>query len=224
MFNRPIRYGKEMCDSLDKTGYRYCVRIGCALTVVFFIFANVVVFFHMFEDNIASIKPAMDFKVMTIDGKVIVHEKFRKTILEKMTITVDFAGRLGNAMFQFAFVYIQAKKHNLRIVLRPDPAIDLLQDAFEWDFKQYIVDWPEVVFKESDLFSTVVNKYDCAFDEEMIKRPVNNTRYIGFFQSWQYFKSYEKEIRALFTLKPKLKEWAAITLRSTVQVGIYSFI
>ena len=154
-------------------------------------------------------------KPVVHDSRVMVDPEVLADVTSKLTITIDFEGRLGNSMFQFAFVYVMSRKFNLRIALKPGPALEQLQETFDYDFSQYVYDWPVQVFTEH--FTSVLNKYDCALDTEIFLKPKTNTHYRGYYQSWKYYSSFEEDLKSIFTLKKGLFNWAQKSLRSILR-------
>ena len=151
-----------------------------------------------------------------LNESAIYDEKLIQDINNRLAVSVELSGNLGDVMFQFAFGYVLSKNHSVRLVLRSSESLELLKNAFDADFSQYQVDWPNQIFSEN--FVTKTNKFDCAFDEEMVKRPQTFTNYIGLFRSWKYFDHYKNEIRWLFKLKEHIKRRAHASLVSLVRI------
>lgn len=102
-------------------------------------------------------------------------------------------GRLGNQMFQYAFVYSLAR-HMGTEVLIPDNTD--LSEVFQIcpDRLGYVNarTWDERHFH----FDASIYNLDKSY----------NYDFCGFFQSEKYFKNYEKEIRNQFDFLPSIKQ------------------
>jgi hypothetical protein len=111
-------------------------------------------------------------------------------------VGVKLDGRLGNQLFQFAFIYVIARK------LRTSFYIDKLPHRIQ--FYKYF---------ELKGFGWVSHFYSYAIGTVqkilgMIKpakneEPADNTLYKGFFQSETYFGEYQKDIQELFRIRAK---------------------
>ena len=140
-------------------------------------------------------------------------------------VGIRIEGRLGNQLFQYAFIYTAAKKLNTRFYL--DKSIDrqLLYPYFNipTDFCQPFDDYLFSVtgFKNifsyhlryrfyktlSFLFGLKKVKFNSAVSPALQTNLVkNNSVYEGFFQSEQYFAACKSEIAGLFTVKDIYKQ------------------
>jgi len=136
-------------------------------------------------------------------------------------IAVRLEGRLGNQLFQYAFVFATAKQLNTHFYL--DKSIDNflppkyfeVQDDFikGLDKKVFAIKGYKNIFKVHlkkgfyrflkvlllrNRTIIIQNETDVA---DALKQIKNNALYIGFFQSQHYFDKYENDIRALFRIK-----------------------
>lgn len=121
-------------------------------------------------------------------------------------LTVDFQGGIGNLMFQYAFLYSRARMFNCTMVIDNHKVLD---NAF--GFKPVANNTVIVIPRPgipNSCFQRIEDEVDCAYDAKLDVRPTKDTRYYGYFQSWKYFKIYEKEIRQIFTFVPSIRETA----------------
>lgn len=114
-------------------------------------------------------------------------------------VGVKSRGRLGNQMFQFAFIYAYSKKYN--------------KSFFIDNFKHLNYFRCHDKFKSSNFRNRLLAAYwfsrgrlgFIVHNEESIniKPNLTNCIFIGYFQSLQYFEQYLDDIRSLFTIKTK---------------------
>jgi len=115
-------------------------------------------------------------------------------------------GRLGNQLFQFAAVRAVSleKKYELKI-----PNFE----GIVWHNQRCLLDNfnIECDFLTLDDYYKITNRYietnHSMFYKDVFSVP-DNTDLYGFFQNYQYFSKYEKEIRSDFELSESLKEHA----------------
>jgi hypothetical protein len=139
-------------------------------------------------------------------------------------IAVRLEGRLGNQLFQYAFIYATAKK--LKVDFYIDQSIDkfLLDQYFEVDNTPYHL-FQKYIFNTKgykNLFSyhlkrpfyTGLKKIHqlktlnfSHFDDpdSQLSNMIDSALYTGFFQSEQYFSAYRNDIIRLFSVKPQYK-------------------
>src|SRR5688500_13316426 len=129
-----------------------------------------------------------------------------------MAIGIKAQGRTGNRMFQFAFGYCLSKKLNTVFF------IERIQDLswFETYTTYYLKN--KIVFSlvklrhilktlfyaqtESSYQSLHVTRIDDWADyKDIDSRLTNNTFYIGYFQSINFFDSCISELKKIFTVK-----------------------
>jgi hypothetical protein len=106
----------------------------------------------------------------------------------------DVAGRLGNQIFQFAFLYGIYKRKNYSIHLPK------LEKSQFW--KCFDIVEPEIhTFKSDDFKSIIQEKTGCYnFDKTLIEQG-DNCMYSGYFQSYFYFDEFKNDL--IKTLKFK---------------------
>ena len=141
-------------------------------------------------------------------------------------IAVRIEGRLGNQLFQYAFIYSAAKKLNTSFYC--DKGIekfklydyfDIQKDLF-YPLDRYVFNTEgfknifnyhlrRFAYKVAD--NILLKKKPVIIDNEddvveAIQRLENKKLYYGFFQSQEYFKQYENDIKTLFKIKIEFKE------------------
>jgi len=135
-------------------------------------------------------------------------------------IAVTLEGRLGNQLFQYAFIYSTAKKINTGFYL--DKSVDyLLLDKYfhiENDFCLFFDNYIFSIKGFKNIFShhlrrkfytvlkSIFNLKEMTIDNNIdpaiqIKSISNNIIYKGFFQSEEYFKESGGQIHTLFKIK-----------------------
>jgi hypothetical protein len=135
-------------------------------------------------------------------------------------IAVTLEGRLGNQLFQYAFIYSAAKKLNTRFYL--DKSVDYLlldkyfhiENDFCWYFDNYIFSIKgfknifshHLRYKFYSVLKSIFNLKEMTIDSYndpaiQIKSVKNNIIYNGFFQSEEYFKESGGQIHNLFKIK-----------------------
>lgn len=140
-------------------------------------------------------------------------------------IGIKLEGRLGNQLFQYAFIYSTAKKFNTRFYIDksiepfllvkyfniPNDSFYIL-DRFFFSIKGYKHFFTHYLKKAFYKLIKLMYRYiyglkDATFyndltPKEELKRLQNKTLYKGFFQSEKYFEDFKDEIKKLFTIKP----------------------
>lgn len=138
-------------------------------------------------------------------------------------ISVLLQGRLGNQLFQYAFIHSAARKLNTRFLLDHTLEQAVIYKYFELSkgvpsafsrifnikgYKNLFSYHLRVRFAklQSSFFQ---KKQEYSFEvtpATILNNLHNNTLYVGFFQSEAYFKGYNDEIKAAFTLKKSITE------------------
>jgi hypothetical protein len=140
-------------------------------------------------------------------------------------VAVKLEGRLGNQLFQYAFIYAAAKKLNTRFYLDksienfiPSKYFQLKNDfltpldnsffkinsyknIFSIRLKRLFYMMLQKVLFKSRLICTNNNQSA----KEVLSSLTDGCMYSGYFQSELYFKSAATEIRAQFAIKPQYK-------------------
>ena len=140
-------------------------------------------------------------------------------------IAVKLEGRLGNQLFQYAFIYTASKKLNTKFYLDKsadylvlDKYFNIEQDfCYLFDKKICSIKGFKNIFSHhlrykfyyllKQLFHLNIVSFDNAIEPliqiEMIRDKI---MYQGFFQSEDYFKDFKTEIKNLFTIKDSHKK------------------
>lgn len=140
-------------------------------------------------------------------------------------IAVRLEGRLGNQLFQYAFIYAAAKKLGVRFYL------DQSVQSFLLD-KYFAVEPPSFHWLQKRIFSIpgyknlfsyyLKNKFYTMLKRfhglktlnfsstitpgEELEKLSDGALYDGFFQSLQYWETYTADIARLFTIQPRYKQ------------------
>jgi hypothetical protein len=116
-------------------------------------------------------------------------------------IAVQFHGRLGNQLFQYAFAIETAKKLNTSFIL--DEFIDhnVISQYFNLD-KTYISTFGKIS-KHFTKWRRQVNQIGHESTEEILSDIHNHCFYKGFFQSEKYFSSIKNQLNDLIKVKQK---------------------
>jgi hypothetical protein len=138
-------------------------------------------------------------------------------------IAITLEGRLGNQLFQYAFIYAASRRLNTVFYL--DKSIENFIPSKYFEVKD---DFPALLDNKvfaiqgyKNIFSfhgkrafyrflsfIIFGKNKVTFDfetevKEVLGRLRNNYQYKGYFYSEGYFKDFEEEIRSLYTIKTK---------------------
>ncbi|XP_067652747.1 galactoside alpha-(1,2)-fucosyltransferase 2-like [Haliotis asinina] len=120
-------------------------------------------------------------------------------------ITVDFLGRLGNLMFEYASLYGISRKNNLIPVV---PRTLSLLNSFNISAQK----------SDQKYLKRYIEKKGCTFEPEVMQLGNgSDVRLVGYFQSWKYFQFVEKEIRQNFRWKENIFKQANDLLRNLVK-------
>ena len=131
-------------------------------------------------------------------------------------IAVKFEGRLGNQLFQYAFIYASSKKIKTGFYIDYSIQGNDLNKYFQLQFnRQQILDryllhtnrFNNITFYLKKKFYNYLNNFQQIYlsndldpDEELTKLK-NNRLYKGYFQSEMYFSGYQTQVRNLFKIK-----------------------
>ena len=112
-------------------------------------------------------------------------------------------GRLGNQMFQYAFVRGVAYNRGFNWIV-PGPDADRLDNYGLFDCFELYGCWPE---NQGEPFFHKQEVYrDMAFNEKIYNECEDNTNFSGNFQTEYYFESIAADIRHDFTFKKEYLE------------------
>ena len=121
-------------------------------------------------------------------------------VMNATFVCVDYTGRIGNLMFQYAFHYALSKRDHLKRIV---PSGLEINQIFEIPEETHCIgkDW-----RLCDVFPVKHNAYDCAYDPLVDEAVQGHTTFTGYFQSWVYWNKYENQLRKIFTFKPLIQE------------------
>lgn len=112
-------------------------------------------------------------------------------------IKINFKGRLGNLLFEFASLYGISRHQHLT------PVVDetfQLRKIFNISTVSLTSLGNAKIYKE---------KRGCVFEKEAVDIEVKfNWTLDGYFQSWKYFSDYSNEIKAELTFRPHIQKEA----------------
>lgn len=121
----------------------------------------------------------------------------RKRAPPKHYITVDFQGRLGNLLYQYASLFGIAQKNYLIPVIPEKHDLRRIFKISAQSTEKNPVHY-EKVFKE---------RVGCAFEPAaMTLGSEVNTKIIGYFQSFKYFQEHASLIRREFTFQDDIRK------------------
>jgi len=149
-------------------------------------------------------------------------------------IAITLEGRLGNQLFQYAFIYAASRRLNTTFFLDKSIENFMLPKYFEVK-NDFLAPLDKSVFSIKGfknifrihakrrfyrfLNQVIFNGNRTVFDnytpvKEILGQLKNGINYKGYFQSAQYFENYEKQIRSLFAIKKKFtSEFVALSSR-----------
>ncbi|XP_056021573.1 galactoside alpha-(1,2)-fucosyltransferase 2-like isoform X2 [Ostrea edulis] len=117
---------------------------------------------------------------------------------------VNFKGRLGNLMLEYAFLHIISKIKNLNPVIPEN--FELLKVFNIRDKTPKQIRNREKVCTRLSLH---VERWGLSFDEDLFDVPTSESvRFDGYYQSWKYWSKYEQEIRDIFKFKKPIRDKA----------------
>lgn len=115
-------------------------------------------------------------------------------------ITINFKGRLGNILFQYASLFGIADKNNLIPVISQN---NELRKIFKLTAKT--TESTHVQYGKQ-----YVEKIGCAFEPAAMNLgPKTNVKLDGYYQSFKYFQESESLLRSQFTFKDNIQKRAA---------------
>lgn len=151
-------------------------------------------------------------------------------------IAVRVEGRLGNQLFQYAFIYSAAKRLNTSFYIDKGIEKFKLYDYFEIEkdlfypldryvfsiagfknilnhhFKRFFYNISDYIF----LQKRIIMENSSSTVKEALESLKDTSHYLGFYQSENYFLPYSREIRQLFTLKKKVADSYKIKFEKTL--------
>lgn len=119
-------------------------------------------------------------------------------------VCMNFKDRLANQMFQYAFAYSIAKEYDRELIV-PDDTLLLKHFDIEpnvWELFDYNS-------HSCRCFTQKEDNLHCGYDENNVNISQHkNVAYEGYFQSWKYWRKYEKDMRIIFTFKYDIRKSA----------------
>lgn len=128
-------------------------------------------------------------------------------------VCMNFRDRLGNQMFQYAFAYSVAKEYQRDLIVPEESMLTEYFDIepntwFMYDFNRY----------SCRCFTLRLDSKHCGYDPNNVNITKNkNIAFEGYFQSWKYWKKYEKEVKQMFTFKPEISHNAQNQLKKVLK-------
>lgn len=121
-------------------------------------------------------------------------------------IQVDIQGRLGNHFFQYAMAYASSKSLKTTFRIRKWSQSDLSELCMLGSLNTKL-NRPSSTFASKFCNKVIDKLYNSKkvveIDDFKNFIPEDNMKYLGYFQSDQYFKGFENEIRKEFTFRPE---------------------
>lgn len=151
--------------------------------------------------------------VFLVVSHLVFYRKVPSRITPKACLSVR--GRLGNLMFQYAFLHSISKSKGLYPVI---------PDTFE----------PGDVFKINrttlkligedgaacDKIPSYTERWPCSFDDRLTDVPIyQSAKFNGYFQSWKYWIQHENSLREAFHFQDKIAERAQKQLRDILNTS-----
>ena len=120
--------------------------------------------------------------------------------------SVNFEGRLGNQIFEFASLFGIARQNNLIPII---PANSLLRRIFKVSVGNTN---PQI-----KLTKKYYEKKGCVFEPPLMSVGESENLWVkGYLQSWKYFQHAEKELRAMYTFQDSIAQKAKSTFQATL--------
>lgn len=115
-------------------------------------------------------------------------------IKRNKSVCVKFGGGLGNQLFHFCFGYTVARKKNMQLVITRKNILTQYFKLVPNHWKHY-----DLNAGICDCLPLTTDKgYDCGYDKKLEHLPSDqDLSFLGFFQSWRYWKKYENELRQI---------------------------
>lgn len=141
-----------------------------------------------------------------------------------LVVGIKLQGRLGNQLFQYAFIYSTAKRFNTTFYIDQASQKFVLNDLFDIPSNLSLI-LEDKVFNISgyrNIFSYRLKKFyynilykyitpnqisiDAGIEYSVATHKIRDqTLFEGYFQSTHYFNNYIKELRSILTIKSQLQ-------------------
>ena len=125
-------------------------------------------------------------------------------------VCVGYQGRLGNLMFQYAFLYSVSRNRGLYPVI---PENFQPSEAFRINKTT----WHLLGVNKSpcENINSYTERWPCSFDEKLMDTPIlQSAKFNGYFQSWKYWIQYENKLREIFKFQDTIAQRADKQLRN----------
>lgn len=125
---------------------------------------------------------------------------------------INFVGGLGNQMFHYAYGYSVSTKRNLQLIIPED---NMLIDIFNVKSNSFL----DYGFDETTCgcLLRAENGLNCGYDDKLETLPDTDLSFIGYYQSWKYWISYENKLRKIFTFNKKISKSAERVLSGIIR-------
>jgi hypothetical protein len=107
-----------------------------------------------------------------------------------MNIEINFKGRLGNQMFEYAFGYNLSKIYNCNLFIKKNHQC-ILDKFFNIDLKKINTDSKKIYIKEKEC-------YKDGYENNYLNLEDNDYLFDGYWQNENYFKEYADDIKKLY--------------------------
>ena len=114
-------------------------------------------------------------------------------------VCVGYQGRLGNLMFQYAFLYSVSRNRGLYPVVPENfqPSEPFRISKTTWQLLG-------VVKSTCENINSYTERWPCSFDKKLMDTPILlSAKFNGYFQSWKYWIQCENKLREIFKFQDK---------------------
>lgn len=133
---------------------------------------------------------------------------------------IGFAGRLGNAMFQYAALKGISRKLGYKPVLLKD-VYDRVWDGQRCQLDFFTLNIDHIENSELEKFSNIHHEISPRVFDSTVLDLKPNTLLYGHYENYKYFQDIEDEIKNDFTLIPEIKEKGKLFLSDKVTIAIH---
>ncbi|XP_061162939.1 galactoside alpha-(1,2)-fucosyltransferase 2-like [Saccostrea echinata] len=203
-----FRSGFKMQDLLRRSAACLCIVFVLGAAFVMMEFSSIII-----RNRQIVKKTKVPTEIKSLPGQNKSSQVTRSTIWPVSTrpapthyLTVNFEGRLGNQIFEFASMFGIAKHNNLIPIIPPN---SLLRRIFKISVDN----------TRSDIKLTrrYHEKKGCTFEPALMSLGgFQNVWIKGYLQSWKYFQHIEKELRRQYTFQDHIALKAKSTFQSVI--------